>query len=271
MLLKLIQNDLKPFLITLWRYLRKKTAASVRWVMRTPMRLIATVVVVFALIVGVHSGVDALKGNRDKGSVPQAEETNAQDEDLDYRDVEAKALKDDESASPSDGPSQSSSGTPSVGAGPQAVKTDGPSPSYEKTKVSAPSKPKVNSNDQKSVAEGFAKSYLARKDGDDQWKDWTGELTNQELKKYLSDAKTPIDSRGDTSVTDVKISDKPFDDAPKDTPIRWSRTVTATVATSQGSTLEIGYQVTMMRGDSGWQLTDAVEDGWKATNSKKKG
>ncbi|MFI3893264.1 hypothetical protein VBH63_11490 [Kocuria rhizophila] len=239
-------DSIKPLGILLFRYTRKRAGAGLRWAMRSPMRLAATAAVIVALAFGVHM---LSKAGNDKPNAHPVASASATDDGLTWRQVEAGPLGAD--------------GQPTSDASPKASDSASEKPSPASS-VPAPSKPKVNRAKADSTAGAFLRSYLSRREGDDQWKQWSAELTNEQLADQLAAAQTALDGRGDSTVTAVSVGKAPFTGAPKDTKIRWSRPVTATVTTETGQPIKLTYEVTAMKGDKGWIITDAVERGWTA-------
>lgn len=240
----------KPFYLTLGRYLRKRSRNALRWTMRSPKHLMVSVAVVIILAVGIHNGVGMLKEDADRGATTSTTPYTGQEDGLTWREVEAAPVA--SSAAPSEAePSGSPSTTPS-----------------EDESTSTIEKPKADRDNRESTAKAFATAYLSREEGRSDWKEWTAELTNEQLADQLQDIQAPMEGRGDSSVSDIKISKEPFTGAPKDTPVRWSRTLDVTVATEQGSDMKIAYEVTLMRGEGGWEVTDAVERGWTAVGDE---
>lgn len=243
--MSLLNDHIKPFGITLIRYLRLRTKRIVRWMMRSWWHLGISAVVIIALVLTIHN---LGKTDRAPEQAAQAEASTAADEDLTFREVEALPL----------------------GAQQEATDTEEPqvSPSSASAEaIPSPQKPSPDRKKADSTAEAFLTAYLSRGD-DEQWQDWTGDLTSSELAAFLDSAKTPLDGRGDTHVNKVQIGDKPFTGAPKDTPVRWSRPASATVQTQRGQDMKINFELTLMKGKHGWEVTDAVQRGWASVGQE---
>ncbi|KJL49555.1 hypothetical protein RS84_00029 [Microbacterium hydrocarbonoxydans] len=61
-----------------------------------------------------------------------------------------------------------------------------------------------------------------------------------------------------TTVTDVTISAPP-QDAETSTPVRWSRSLAATVQAQDGSTTKVTFGIVLMQSDKGWMVTSVEE------------
>lgn len=239
-------ENVKPLGILIFRYARKRAGAGVRWAMRSPLRLTATAAVIVALAFAFH----LLSKEGDDGSKARpVASASASDDGMTWRQVEAEPV---------------ASGHQSSSAVPPDASTVQPSEQPSTTPMPAPAKPEVDRDKAASTAEGFMRAYLSRQEGDDQWRAWSGELTNEQLADQFDDAKTVLDGRGASTVTDVTIGNTAFTGAPRDTEVRWSRPATATVTTEIGQPIKVTYEITAMKGQGGWVITDAVERGWTA-------
>lgn len=235
----------KPFYLTLGRYLRKRSRNAVRWSMRSPKHLLVSVALVILLAVGIHNASGLFEEEASQRATTTAQTQTGQDDGLTWREVEASPLG--SSASPSEGSSASAS------------------PS-ESTK--AIEKPTADRGNRASTARAFATAFVSREEGQSQWEDWSAELTNEQLADQLQDIDAPFVGRGNSTASNIEISKEPFAGAPKDTPLRWSRTLDVTVDTEQGADMKVTYEITLMRGEGGWEVTDAVERGWTAAHDE---
>lgn len=254
-------DHVKPFAITLKRYGAKRIGRVVQWSFRSWKHLAVALLIVIVVVVGAQQLIKG--GQRSDDAAPQQHAPQETDEDagLNFREVPADPI----SEGAATGPDADESAAPDMGGNDQAATpAAGATPSYGVQKVAEPSQPSPDRSDADETAEALAAAYLSR-GGGDQWQDWTAELTNEDLADYLADAKTPIDDRGASEVEKVTISKKPFAGAPKDTPVRWSRNVAATVKTETGGTLLVNFETTMMlNADSQWEATDFAQTTWKA-------
>lgn len=255
-------DTLKPFVITLKRYSTKRLGKVVQWSFRSWKHLVISAVILLVVVVGAQKAITAWQADEDapaQQSAPEPE--HDEDAGLNFREVEAEPL---ESASPSASAADEATG-PDMGGNDQAADPEaGAKPSYKQQDVAQPSEPDVDRSKPEDTAEALAEAYLSRGEGDE-WKGWVAELTNEELSNHLADAETPLEGRGASEVTDVTVSKKPFDGAPKDSPLRWSRQVEAKVKTETGGTLLLRFEATLMLDeDEQWEATDFAQTTWKA-------
>lgn len=257
-------DTLKPFTITLKRYITKRLGKVVQWSFRSWKHLVITGVILLVAVVGAQKAITAWQADEEApAQEPAPALEHDEDEGLSFREVEAEPL---ESASPSASASASDESTgPDMGGNDQAADPEaGTKPSHEQQDVAQPSEPEADRSKPENTAEALATAYLSRGEGDE-WKGWVADLTNDKLSDHLADADTPLDGRGASEVTDVTISDEPFEGAPNDSPLRWSREVEATVKTETGGTLLLRFEATLMLNeDEQWEATDFAQTTWKA-------
>jgi hypothetical protein len=113
------------------------------------------------------------------------------------------------------------------------------------------------------VARQWATDYLERpSDEDTAWKEKVGAYTIPTVLEQLdAQAFRPegiLDGKAPTEIIEVTFSD-PQEGAETNTPVRWSRTLIASVKGQDGSTAKITFGVVLMKGETGWMVTHVEE------------
>lgn len=113
------------------------------------------------------------------------------------------------------------------------------------------------------VARQWATDYLERpSDEDTAWKETVGAYTIPTVLEQLdAQAFRPegiLDGKAPTEIIEVTFSD-PQEGAETNTPVRWSRTLIASVEGQDGSTTKITFGVVLMKGETGWMVTHVEE------------
>lgn len=113
------------------------------------------------------------------------------------------------------------------------------------------------------VARQWATDYLERpSDEDTAWKEKVGAYTIPTVLEQLdAQAFRPegiLDGKAPTEIIEVTFSD-PQEGAETNTPVRWSRTLIASVKGQDGSTTKITFGVVLMKGETGWMVTHVEE------------
>lgn len=215
-----------------------------RWVFRKRrnffISLIVAVAAAITLSVLIHSG----GGGDAENSRPAVEPSPTPTVTVPYTEVQSTPIAADPRTTPTAG---TSGGTRGAFAHPQ--------------------RPVVDRDNPKSVAESFAIAYLSRPSSTwDGWQRWVSAYTLSDLVDRLE---SPTEGAADeqllsagkpTRVSAVSFS-APNASLPKNTPIRWSRTLTATVETENGPSTKLVYGVVESSTDDGWTITSVVQQG----------
>lgn len=246
---------LAMFMFTAWSRTWKKVFRS-----RRSFFITAGVVGLIAMVwIGVRLGGASPSSTETDQPAPEGSST------AEYRTTTAEPVPSGAGPTSSAGPSFSLDGGPSTGDGPQAVE-HGESLTTSPRAVAKPTKPSANTDKAGETAKAWATAYLSRtSDNGDQWKDWMGPYVVPALRDYLTDSTTeqdnPITERVPSEVTKVTIGKHPKG-APADTPVRWTRDVDVAVATGDGRTTTITYELTLNKTGDGWKVRNAVQDSW---------
>lgn len=131
------------------------------------------------------------------------------------------------------------------------------------TPTPEPSETADPADEAEKTARQWATDYLERPSADDA--SWKSELEAYTIPSVVAQldgqAFRPegiLYGKAPTTVTDVTISAPP-QDAETSTPVRWSRSLTATVQAQDGSTTKIVFGIVLMLSDNGWMVTSVEE------------
>lgn len=121
----------------------------------------------------------------------------------------------------------------------------------------------LDREDPEAVVQTWATAYLQREEPfDTAWMDVLYDFTSAPVVQQLSlQAFGPeqiLDGKAPTTLGAVEITD-PAPDAEKNTPVRWSHTVTTHVTGADGSVTVIAFSVVMIHTREGWEITSAEE------------
>lgn len=157
---------------------------------------------------------------------------------------------------PNPGPVASQTATPSATAQPTSEPTPGTTPGEGGAAT-------LDREDPEAVVQTWAKTYLQREEPfDTAWMDVLYDFTSAPVVSQLSlQAFGPeqiLDGKAPTTLGTVEIT-APAPDAEKNTPVRWSRTVTTHVAGADGSVTVIAFGVVMIHTRDGWEITSVEE------------
>lgn len=113
------------------------------------------------------------------------------------------------------------------------------------------------------AARQWATDYLARPSAEDtSWKERAAAYTIPTVLEQLDGqafrSEGILEGQAPTEVTDIAIGAAP-EGAETSTPVRWSRTLTATVQGQSGSTTIVTFGLVLMLGESGWTVTSVEE------------
>lgn len=220
-----------------------------RWVFRKRRNFFVSLIVAGAaaitLSVLIHGGGDSTKSNR-----PTVEVSPTPIATVPYTEVQATPFAGDPESVPTATPKASA--TTSTGAG--SAFTD-------------PKRPVVDRKDPESVAKGFATAYLSRPSSTwDGWEPWVSAFTTSDIMDRLE---SPTEGAADeqlisagkpTRVSAVSFA-APDSSLPRNTPVRWSRTLMATVETKSGYPTQLVYGIVEASTDDGWTITSVVQQG----------
>lgn len=161
-----------------------------------------------------------------------------------------------QNAKPNPAPIASQSSTPSATPDPTAA----PSPTGTPGEGEAAT---LDREDPEAVAQTWAEAYLQREEPfETGWMDVLYEFTYAPVVSQLSlQAFGPeqiLDGQAPTTLGAVEIT-APAPDAEKNTPVRWSRTVTTHVTGADGSVSVIAFAVVMIHTREGWEITSVEE------------
>jgi hypothetical protein len=157
---------------------------------------------------------------------------------------------------PNPAPTSSHSGTPSAT----------PEPTGEPSPTATPGEgggSTLDREDPEAVVQTWAEAYLQREEPfDTAWMDVLYEFTSAPVVSQLSlQAFGPeqiLDGKAPTTLGAVEITE-PAPDAEKNTPVRWSHTVTTHVTGADGSVTVIAFSVVMLHTRDGWEITSVEE------------
>ncbi|MBW8764528.1 MAG: hypothetical protein JF592_18440 [Microbacterium sp.] len=121
----------------------------------------------------------------------------------------------------------------------------------------------LDREDPEAVVQTWAEAYLQREEPfDTSWMDVLYEFTSAPVVSQLSlQAFGPeqiLDGKAPTTLGTVEITE-PAPDAEKNTPVRWSRTVTTHVTGADGSVSVIAFGIVMIHTREGWEITSVEE------------
>lgn len=216
---------MRAFLVELGYFLGTLWSKTWRWTLRKRRNLAISVAVVIVLLIVAGAIVQGTSTRPEVKPTPTPTPTSTEV----YTEV---------TAAPIDG-----------GAG-----TATPEPTEEPTEAV---------DEAEAVARQWATDYLERpSDEDTAWKEKVGAYTVPTVLEQLdAQAFRPegiLDGKAPTEILEVTFSD-PQEGAETNTPVRWSRTLIASVEGQDGSTTKITFGVVLMKGETGWMVTHVEE------------
>lgn len=136
-------------------------------------------------------------------------------------------------------------------------------PAPTPTVTPSPDPNAVDREDPEAIARAWAEAYLVRVDPTDQgWKntlyDFTAVSVVNQLTLQAFESEQILDGKAPTTLTGFEISD-PAPDGVKNTPVRWSHTVTVNVTGEDASVSTIAFAIIMIHTRDGWQITSVEE------------
>lgn len=144
----------------------------------------------------------------------------------------------------------------------EATATPAPGSSLATGQTGEPTPPTTDLSGAEETAKAWASGYLERVAEDDN--SWRGRIEDitmpgviEQLSRQAFEPENILHGEAPTRLTDVTIS-APEPDAEKNTPVRWSRNLTATVE-GANSTTEVTFGVVLVKGGAGWMVTSVEE------------